>query len=684
MERMNSPARVGIVFGFFCACAAAQSNEWPLIFTVPHAADSAADSGRFHLTTEQTVFENLATSRNRIEWNKDTSTWRLHQQASVDAQREVISDSGSSPGGVSAPINLNSDLSGSFERKNLLPGGGSAGLEWKPVSYLNLRDTGSFVITNDMGPLVQWRLHDVPVLVHGGVSATAWCDSVLGNDLNATRLKDVHGDAGYYGGVAVGDSSRKFLGLPLYVNAQAFGRSIQNVGLGAINGSALFKHDIRSGDSVFAYYADSLTDGKERKWSSSQGQQYFFNTPWRIDRSFQAAGALKGKERFGLLPAIIYSYSRSTLSYPTDPHLNDVKTTGNMIQLLLGTKQGGRLEYRGGINFSWSTYDWLFGKDLSEAASAGFRTALQIDSLESKKQDYDLYVVSSDHFFLLHLLPWLRAEYKLSALRNSYTYTFSYFQNGDTVRNNEDKDLITIIHHLGLVAEQYHAFNAEFYGEYSDYIVNYLKSQWSAQSSTRNGYRLGCALAYLPSDRLHLDEHIVADVEISDYLYKMQDPGSSGKPPYSRQFSSICSGAWKLAGPWELDGRWTETYNDIGNWYGREYFPDSLKATVQSDYYAIAGKTLNYSLQLSLALAGKRARLATGCVLRENYSLSFVGSSYISAYHGYDVEPFTEMQIAFKRFVLKARLAKIMNTRERATWISRHNLDMNITGQAAW
>jgi hypothetical protein len=342
---MTSPARIGIAVIAFCACAAAQSNLWPPQFTAPCGPDSATDSAKFHLTTEQTVFQNLATSRNRIVWVQDAPAWRMHQQAVFDAQREVIYDSLSGAGsgsGVSAPINQNSDLTGSYELKKWLPGGGDGGIEWKPVSYLNLRDTGgTFLVTSDIGPFGRWTPHDVPFVVRGGISGSSW-STALRSPITESSIDDVHGDAGGYGGVSLGDAAKPFLGVPLHLTAEAFGRSIKNVGLGVALGSALFRHTLRSGDSVFVYYADTLTDGKERKWSSNQGQQSFFNTPWRIDRSLQASGALRGREHLGFSPSIVYSYSQKSISYPTDTFCNDVKILGNTVQFLLGNKEIGR------------------------------------------------------------------------------------------------------------------------------------------------------------------------------------------------------------------------------------------------------------------------------------------------------------------------------------------------------
>jgi hypothetical protein len=675
VEGMSFTARIAIVIGLVYCCAAAQSNEWPLFLNVPGGPDSAIDSSRLHVTTEQTAFENSAKTSNTLAWKKETSAWRIQQNVLYNA----IQDNNAHA------LNQNFDLPGSFERKHLLPGGGDIGLEWKPISYLSLlKSGGDFQVNSDMGPFMQWRPYKVPLVIHGGISASTWSDS-LRAPLGDSKMKDVYGDAGSYGGVSMGDFSKRFLGLPLYLNAEVFGRSIKNLGLGVVRGSALYVHEMGDGDSVFAFYGDSLSDGKERSWGSNNGQQNFFNTPWRIAHSLQATGAFKGKERFSLKPSVIYTYAQNSVSYPTEQHLSDVKTTASTIHLLLSNNEEGRLHYKGGLKLTWGNETWLFGTDLRAAASLGYHyNSLQLDSLNTKLSDHTTYTASSDHEVLLQILPWLRAQYTLSALRNSFTYTFSYKENDSSVRKGNDQDLITINHHLGLTAEQFHAFNIEMYGELSEYVVNYLKSQQSSKNNTQNGYRLGFRLAYLPSERFHIDEHLIANAQITDYLYKESHLDPLTRPPYSREFLSLCSGAWKIGGPWELAGRWTETYDDNGMWYGSQYLPDTAPGAVRSDYYAVTRKSLNYSIQLSVAVGSGRKRLETGCVLREDYSKRFVGSTYASIYNGYNIEPFSELKLGFKHFGLNARAARLINTYAIDRWAIGKNWDVHIMGQGTW
>jgi hypothetical protein len=666
---------------YWCSYCAAQGYVWPGALTVP-VPDSSVDSAKVVLSSDMTVFGSYEKTHNDLEWRPHYSSVKLQQRGLFETSSDLTSDA----------MNQYYDLSGSVEKEHVLPEDGSLGLEWTPTSRLNLRQTGSALqITSDFGPIMKWRLDNVPLLLHGGISGTSWSDT-LASAIFESSIKQLHGDAGYYGGIEFGDPTRKLFGQPLYVNAEAFGRSIQETGLATITGAALFAADCGTGDSVYAFYGDSLSDGKENIWGNSANQLPFINTPWRIARSMQTAVGFKAKERFGLRPAVMYSYTDNTVSYPNIAqnsnenvnYLSDVEERGQTFDFHLGTIDGTRIIYNGGIKFALGSEEWLFGKDLSTIASADYSryhvlSKIQLDSLNAKLGNYDKFIVNADNYIGIPLPDSMLLEYKLSAFRDSKTYTFSYRNGADTVRNDNDNDRITINNHCGFKVQNFKAFNFELFGELSEYILNNLRADRSGDNYTRNSYRVGTTFGYKPSERLVLAENIVADAEIEEYLYTQNH--QNDPPPYQRRIFSVFTGLWKPADVWEIKGRWNQSYYDNGKWYGREY-----RDTGRVDYYAIESKTIDYSFELSLAHVRPTSRFEGGCLVQNIYEQQFVDSSYenVNRGIGYSIEPFVEILLKHRHIALKARVARLINTQAQDKWAIRNNWDIHVVGQATW
>lgn len=674
--------RTGLLLLVCCwSWCIAQSYTWPAVFTVPVPSGNTADSEKVCLSTDMAVTGSYEQTHNDLEWRPHYTSVNLQQRGLFETSSHLTSDD----------LYQNYDLSGSVVKDNVLPGSGSLGLEWTPTTHIYLRqNSSSFQTAGDFGPVMKWRLDDVPVLIHGGISGTSWGDS-LPAGIFESSIGQIHGDAGYYGGIEIGDPTRKLFGKPLYINAEAFGRSIKETGLATITGTALFAADCGTGDSLFALYGDSLSDGKENIWGNSANQLPFINTPWRIARSMQAAAGFKAKERFGLRPAMTYSYTDNTVSYPNIEqnsneninYLSDVQDRAQTLNLQLGTADGTHIIYNGGMKFTWGSEEWLFGKDLSSIASADYSsyhtlTKLQLDSLNAKLGDYDKYIVSADNYVGIPLPDSMLLEYKLSAFRDSKTYTFSYRNGADTIQSVDDNnDRITINNHGGFKIRNLKSFDVELFGELNEYIMNNLRADHSADNYTQNGYRVGTTIGCKPTDRLTFAENVVADAEIEEYLYKQNH--QNDPPPYQRRIFSVFTGSWKPCDVWEVKGRWNQSYYDNGKWYGQEY-----RDTGRVDYYAIESKTINYSFELSLAHVLPKSRFEGGCLYQNIYGQQFIDSSYQKYDRGISIEPFIQTQLKYRRLALKARVARMFNTLAQDNWEIKNNWDIHVVGQASW
>ena len=660
-----------------CGVIASQSNEWPSLFAVPKKADTTVDSVKLRLSSDAKVFETTEKTNSRVDWMPTIASWQLQQRCiamTSDEWRPYHAK------------NQQYDFSGSLMRDSVFLNNGSLGLEWTPVANLNLRDTGGgFRATNDFGPVMQLKAYDIPLRIRGGISGTGW-NSTLPPHLIDSKYDDFHGDVGFYGAFSAGDPTVKLFGRPVYVTTEAFVRSVKMVGIAAVNGSALFAHELGSGDSLFAFYGDSLSDGKERYWGSAGGQQQYINSPWRIARSQQASGGIKFKERRRIQPAIVYSYTENSVTYPTlAGKPSDVRTRLQSLNLLGETRGKLPVVYKGGIRIWWGSEEWLFKNDLSAVADTFHMTGsredtLRRDSLTVKLGDHQIYRAATDHRIAVTLPRGISLAYTLSIFRDSKTFTFGY----SGIRNNFDQDAITLNHHLSIQFPQFHGLDAGAFGEYSVYALNYIKKAQSAANQTEDGYCIGFNLVYKPTERFTLSERIRADAEIFDYIYKrshLDDP-----PPYNRKFQSLCMGVWKINEQWELNGRWDENYDDDGVWNGHEYFNSTRPDSLGTDYYAIIDKSTRYSVELGLAMVRQKFRIESGLRFEDEYNRSFSGRAYQTSDNGigYKVEPFTEFSFRFHWLSLKGRIARLINTLAPDKAVFRKNWDIHLAGQAAW
>ncbi len=651
---------VGTVFG--------QTYEWPSLFE-PAKRDTVVDSSKLRLTTQGKVFENDESTQSGLVWDPHLATCRFLQRFLYETSGDV---------GFHA-TNQYFDLSGSVIKDSVLPGKGALGLEWSPTAHYDLREQGSgFESTVDLGPVMQWRIDSVPVSLRGGVSGTAWNDS-LPSSFGQTTIKEGNGAAGYYGGFSLGDTTARFLGLPLYLNAQALGRSVQQDAIAALTGSALFAQKLPTGDSLFGYFGDSLSNGKEDYWASgSTGNQRYLSSPWRIAQSLQAAGGIKCVERFNLQPAFYYSYTDKSVEYPTNDSVpSDVRDILQTVNFMLSSDSAAHLVYRGGLRLSFGDEVWLFDQDLSRLESSTYKFGHQ-DSLDvtAKLQDHQIYIAVADQYLGLKLPhDWL-LEYKLTAYRDSKTY--SSFA-GDTNYNTNDR--ITINNHLDLARAGAGKWTGNIYGEYSSYTINYLESEQSAQNSVQAGYRFGLDVKFKPSDRLLLNERIGADAEITDWMWEQAHsfPNTPDLPPFQRMVSSNLSGKWDCARMIEMTGRWTETYADNGVWVGSQYFDPTKVDAMRTNYYGINSKSLNNSIELGTALIGSFGRAGAGCEVQDNLSMPFN-----STLQRYDIdetsliEPYIDLGVQYHRVSLKGKIIRMINPVGADAW------NISLIGQAIW
>jgi hypothetical protein len=652
----------------------AQANLWPLQLSVPQAGETVQDSLKIRYSLQQSLFEKSLKSVNEITWKPVDSIRHLEQNIIYEQKNDFNYDI----------RNHYIDLSGAFLRDLPLKGS-SLGLSWTPVLNVHRNDTvGNARTTLDIGPVARYTWQTVPFYVRGGFSAIGWNDS-LRTPLTDVRLSDSYERSGFYGALDIGDYARRLPYIPVYLSARLFGRSVKESGLGAIIGSGLLATGTQTGDSLFVYYGDSLSNGKEAYLGEGvDGTSRYTNTPWRIERSIQVMGGVRGRERFHLTPALVYGFSTNSITYPTTNNLNDQKISRHFVNALGATDTSLNIFYNGGIRFGWEQYDKLFAADLGERADSYNR-----DSLSSNLGDYVEYAPRMDHQIGVKLPLNLLLGYKYALWRTYTEYPNFYLQDLDTVENDNDKDRLMALHQVSVSTVDYDKWRVQLFGELSDYTLNYLRGGLSGANYNERRYAVGLNCTYAPLENLQFSEYGIAEARITDYQFKENHREPLARPPYSRSFRSVLEGTWKVNDHYIMTGKWTEKYDDDGYWYGSEYRRiDSLTGLPEKipEYYAIVNKSIYYILEFSsIVPVSERLIFQGGLVFSDAYDREYKKGTYqIKDYgRGYIIEPFIKASVSISKIMAEFHLRRTINTIDEEKWDPNRYWDfkLQVTGQ---
>ncbi|MBD3314322.1 MAG: hypothetical protein GF344_00920, partial [Chitinivibrionales bacterium] len=291
------PPRIRVVTVVWLALVTvtfARVDTWPDFFKAP-SVEVSDDSSTFDVDIRQTVLENTFESHDRITVRYNDSLQAAEQVVGY----ELVNDH------VLGTTDQHLDLSGNYSRHGRRWSASSIGFEWSPSFLLHTRDSGNgFLGTIDMGPIFGVSALGVPIDFRGGVTGRKWSDT-LPRDVSTEWLDMMPSDLGFYGGLEVGDGGARVGTLPLYLGGSGYARLIERTSrLSVGNGQVLFMHDIPSGDSVFAYLADTLAWGHERFFERGT----YVSIPERLAHSVRMAAAIKGKNERTIAPAFVYSF----------------------------------------------------------------------------------------------------------------------------------------------------------------------------------------------------------------------------------------------------------------------------------------------------------------------------------------------------------------------------------------
>ncbi len=627
------------------------------------------DSARFHAGGRQTVVAEGRSfeSRDTLRWIAFDSLWWFRQNVVYELSRKYETQY------------QNLDLSGQYLRSRLAGREMALGLEWTP--WLNLMQranaTGWFQGVVDLGPVWRAEPAGIPVLLRGGFSARGWNDQVPESVFD-TPYDGFRASPGFYGGMSAGRGNRVVPQLPLYLSASAFGRYIEDAGFATAIGGALYTGGIPSGDSLFVYVADSLSDGRESYLSeTSGGRTAAISTPWRIRNVLRVSAGLKGAVRLHVVPAVVYTYQNSALEYPEDPpgHLGDQRMSLHRVGLIAVTDTLLFFRYRGGLTLDFT------GSDAAERANS-YLVGDSAVRVPQASDDYDGGASTMEHVVAVPFRYGGRLEYRYFISRHSTTYRNEAvpaipenFDDHDRQRQEQDVQVVL------LDGERWQAGMS---GGFTKDVLNYVTPERSGRNRTDRQYSLSATAAYRRNERLLISESLRAEANSAEFEFPQVHQGPEETPKYSRRFVSVLSASLLLGEHWWVKGKWNQTYWDDGRWYAREYLEEQIAlGTVERvDYYAVERKSTEYRVELQLGWTPrKNLLLETGAALQDIYQREFSGSRYEVRHYGngYVLEPYLRADWLLRdRFRLHAYVKRYVDTFDEDLWSLYDNWDIRL------
>jgi hypothetical protein len=616
-----------ILICFMSAAVGAQVNEWPYDLQKPETAEqSDVDTTIVDFISQQSLYMNTVLSLDSLRIFHDDSARSLRQSGYYRIEKNELFGS----------RKQYFDLSGAVLKKRFLLPGVSMGIDWTPILLLNSSAINHALSGSlDMGPMIQSNSFLFPLTLRGGFAGKVQNDNFSLNGLRETVLGNARRDKGLYFAFDAGSADSQLYSLPLYFNVKGYGRSQVTSKLFTTIGSALFTRDFFTGDTLSLLYSDSLINGSGAVLGDegAQGKSFFLDIPQSIIRSYQLKGGIHGKYRFHLQPALVYSFARHSLQYPSandplHPHneLSDRQNTVSSFNAMLASDPAFHITYSGGIRIDLEKEEKLFQEGVN---SDRIKDTSNADTLRVKLNDYDGYRAMMKHIISLHNAQGAGIEYSFDISRYLKTYPFHYLQRNkipittnpaiidtflktDTISSNDDKDWIVQNHNVKITSIINPKWRLSLVGEYSNNLSYNLKKEKSANNSIDYFYLLGLNSDFDFSEKVKIEEALSTDVKRTEYVFPEEYHKMGFLPPsYSREVTIRSVATWSPGKKQTIRAEWGEHYEDDGYWFDKASIDstgpnfDSLKAAFKP-YYGIERTQWRHSCALKDSFAISR------------------------------------------------------------------------------
>jgi len=609
------------------------------------SSDDAAPGGRvIHASLSHTLFDKSYTGINNFAYMQSFDSVSVEQSLWYELRRDRLQN-------TRHYLNASGELTYSLKKHGWI----TPGLDWAPIAQHSSGRSGNNALsTIDIGPTAGFAVAGIPIYLRTGISGRR-VDSLAG----PFTVGESRSSVGAYGAFRVGSWEEPLPFAPVYFYADGLGRRIENAGMASVSSSALGAVQIGGKDSLFVYGNFSLFNGREGylEGSADSRAAHFAETPWRVEQTVTAMMGYKAGPIFIITPSAYYAVSQNTLEFLNDTRRRDEKTLRQTLSGAISTDSTAGIYYSGSLTFEWRGHDKLFGKEMAVVS-----TPQNIDSLEVNLWDHSAFDPRTLHQIALKLSEAYKLKYEFSLSRFLTEYPNFYLSGRDTVTNKDDSDRRTQSQRLALEYKNDSTFRAEFFGEWIDYDLVFLKQAKSSSNRTDNTQRLGLIVEWAPSDRLIITEALSAEAKKGSFHFPAFHQKALQRPRYSRAVSSALSSELQATPLLGFSGKWNIKFSDYGFWYGREYMEEVLAQdeAARVDYYAITSKSVYYTIDAAARLSPGEAIIEAGGAITAARDRNYSDGNYIlSNEDGYSVKPYINAALMIgERAEISAHLSR--------------------------
>ncbi len=581
-----------LLFGLCIRSFPSAAVEWPAVLVVYEQVPD--DSGFLGFTSQSTLYDltlrNFSELMYRSRDSLGVREQRIGYQLLNDPQLSVRNQYLEFPGEALRRSTRFSEI--------------SYGLAWRPRIDINTRREGAGLDGMvSFGPALEISRAGVLGRADAGLIARGWNSSLESRIFDA-EFRDLRWDPGGFGTWQIGENGMSRVAeSPVWIGGDVYGEVVDTFTAASARAAVRMGLELETGDSLFVYYADSLTRGQLGTFAEFRD----YTQDRRTSRSLMGMAALKGKNRLHLDPFLVYSFSQNSDWYPEELELyRDRRGRTHATSIGYSSDSVWSISWSGGLGLRWITEDKVFRTKVQgigpngEVSDRTDRDAVWADIRDSR--GFEAYF--NQHFEKLWFDRFgLRYDFTIS--RRSRRYPKTYLD-GAEIQAEDDYNITSEEHRVTAIPFKGENTEISIYGYYGKNTSVYLKKERSADNTIDTTYRIGIDVETGTGPNLNAVGHVWMEVKRTQHqfpeIYRatVSERIPDNPPAYFRKYTLEVEPSWTMREGLILQSGVRTVYWDDGYWNDPAYFDSTW--TGFREEYKIQKKSFEYSVDMELGI----------------------------------------------------------------------------------